>query len=185
MDHDDVLPAHALYEVVVAFNNNSCLEIIYSDEDQIDGCGRRHTPRFKTDWNIDLLLGLNMVSSLEIYRRALVKRVGGFREGFEGSQDYDLAPRRADATSPDRIHHIPAVLYHWRRDHGTSSFSERRLNACSEGAQRAISERLQRRNEKGEVGPHPRLPQWSRVTRHHLGSGAWLGNGALFGSRSG
>jgi GT2 family glycosyltransferase len=165
MDHDDVLPPHALYEVVVALNKNPCLDIIYSDEDQIDENGQRHTPYFKTDWNIDLLLGHNMISHLGVYRRTLVESIGGFREGFEGSQDYDLALRCADATSVDRIHHIPGVLYHWRRNYGSRSFSEQGLEVCSVAAQRAISEHLHRRNEKGEVGPHPTLPQWSRVTR--------------------
>ena len=102
----------------------STLDIIYSDEDQIDGKGRRSQPYFKTDWNIDLLLGHNMISHLGVYRRKLVERVGGFREGFEGSQDYDLALRCADASIPERILHIPCVLYHWRRDYGAASFSE-------------------------------------------------------------
>lgn len=64
MDHDDVLPPHALYEIVVALNANPDLDIIYSDEDQIDGSGRRHSPYFKTDWNPDLMLGHNLVSHL-------------------------------------------------------------------------------------------------------------------------
>lgn len=165
MDHDDVLPPHALYEVAVALNKDSQLDIIYSDQDEIDESRRRHSPYFKTDWNIELLLGHNLVSHLGIFRRSLVERVGGFREGFEGSQDYDLALRCADESSPDRIRHIPAVLYHWRRDYGAPSFSERKLTACSDAAQRAIREHLHRRNEKGEVGPHPTMPEWSRVRR--------------------
>jgi O-antigen biosynthesis protein len=165
MDHDDLLPDRALYEIAVALNDNPKLDIIYSDEDQIDHKGRRCLPYFKTDWNIDLLLGHNIVSHLGVYRRELVERIGGFREGFEGSQDYDLALRCADATVPSRIHHIPAVLYHWRRDYGSASFSENQLTECSAAALRAISDHLDRRDEGGEVGPHPVLPQWSRVIR--------------------
>ncbi|WP_426441677.1 glycosyltransferase family 2 protein [Bradyrhizobium genosp. P] len=165
MDHDDIIAPHALYEVAVALNNNPSLDVIYSDEDQIDRKGRRHSPHFKTSWNIELLLGYNMISHLGVYRRALVERLGGFRTGFEGSQDYDLALRCVDATSADRIHHIPSVLYHWRRDYGSDSFSERRLKLCSDAAQRAIGEHLHRRGEAGVVGPHPTLPQWSRVSR--------------------
>jgi glycosyltransferase involved in cell wall biosynthesis len=165
MDHDDLLSQHALYEVAVALNNNPAFDIIYSDEDQIDGEGRRSLPYFKTDWNIDLLLGHNMISHLGVYRRSLLERVGGFREGFEGSQDYDVALRCADETVPSRISHIPSILYHWRRDYGATSFSERDLAECSNAALRAISDHLDRRHETGEAKPHPILPQWSRVIR--------------------
>ena len=165
MDHDDLLPQHALYEVAAVLNKDPTFDIIYSDEDQIDGQGRRYKPYFKTDWNIDLLLGHNMISHLGVYRRTLLERVGGFREGFEGSQDYDLALRCADASVPARICHIPAVLYHWRRDYGTTSFSERQLAECSDAALRAIRDHLDRCNEAGEAKPHPLNPQWSRVIR--------------------
>src|SRR3954447_25054183 len=165
MDHDDILPEHALYEVAVALNKNDTLDIIYSDEDQIDWNGRRFSPYFKSDWNVDLLLGHNMISHLGVYRRTLLERVGGFREGFEGSQDYDLALRCADATIPERIFHIPPVLYHWRRDFGAVSFSEKQQAECSAAALRAIGDHLDRRGEGGMVTPHPILPQWSRVVR--------------------
>ena len=165
MDHDDVLPAHALYEVLVALNRQPDLDIIYSDEDQIDKAGRRQTPYFKTDWNRELFLGHNFISHLGVYRRSLVEKVGGFRVGFEGSQDYDLALRCVDATSPDRIHHIPTVLYHWRRTYGASSFSEAKLAECATAARRAITEHLKRRQEHAEVEAHPDLPHWTRIRR--------------------
>jgi hypothetical protein len=82
MDHDDLLPEHALYEVAAAPNKDPALDLIYSDEDQIDRKGRRCLPYFKTDWNIDLLLGHNMVTHLGVCRRTLLERVGGFRVNF-------------------------------------------------------------------------------------------------------
>ena len=45
-------------------------------------------------------------------RRELFEEVGGFRAGFEGCQDYDLALRLTERAS--RITHVPKVLYHWR-----------------------------------------------------------------------
>jgi glycosyltransferase involved in cell wall biosynthesis len=165
IDHDDLLPDHALYEVAVALNRNPNLDIIYSDEDLIDRQGRRYQPYFKTDWNIDLFLGHNMISHLGVYRRTLLEQVGGFREGYEGSQDYDLALRCADATTPALIHHIPAVLYHWRRNHGAASFSESQFAKCFDAAVRAISDHLKRRNQAGVVEPHPLIPGWTRVVR--------------------
>jgi GT2 family glycosyltransferase len=165
MDHDDVLPAHALYEVVAALNQQPDLEIIYSDEDHIDKAGQRDTPYFKTDWNRELFLGHNLISHLGVYRRSLIEKVGGFRLGFEGSQDYDLALRCVDATSSDRIHHIPTVLYHWRRAYGFSTFSEAKLAECATAARRAIMEHLKRRREHAVVEAHPDIPHWTKITR--------------------
>lgn len=165
MDHDDLLPEHALYEVAVSLNNNPALDMIYSDEDQIDQTGRRMTPYFKTDWNPTLVLAHNMISHLGVYRRTLLERAGGFREGFEGSQDYDVSLRCADATTPDRIHHIPAILYHWRRKYGVASFSESNLARCSEAALQAVKEHLERNHEAATVAPDPMLPCWIRVRR--------------------
>ncbi|MGY8662370.1 glycosyltransferase [Bradyrhizobium sp. UFLA05-109] len=165
MDHDDVLASHALYEVAVALNDRSDLDIIYSDEDQIDRRGRRQTPYFKTDWNKELFLGHNLISHLGVYRRSLLGSVGGFRLGFEGSQDYDLALRCVESSSPDRIHHIPTVLYHWRRDFGASSFSEATPARCAQAARRAIDEHLQRGHESAVAESHPVFPLWVRVRR--------------------
>ena len=42
----------------------------------------------------------NLISHLGVYRTAAVRRVGGFREGLEGSQDYDLALRVIEQSEP-------------------------------------------------------------------------------------
>ncbi|MBB5047006.1 GT2 family glycosyltransferase [Rhodopseudomonas rhenobacensis] len=165
MDHDDLLPQHALYEVAACLNDNPSLDMIYSDEDQIDHKGRRMTPYFKTDWNATLILAHNMISHLGVYRRSLLERAGGFRQGLEGSQDYDVSLRCADSTTPDRIHHIPAILYHWRREYGVASFSESNLGRCSDAALQAVGEHLKRNGELATVAVDAKLPQWIRVRR--------------------
>ena len=165
MDHDDVLAEHALFEVVAALNANRDLDLIYSDEDHIDQHGRRNNAYFKSDFNLDLLLGHNLISHLGVYRRSLLEEVGGFRLGFEGSQDYDLALRVVDATVPARIHHIPAVLYHWRSNTGEATFSEAFMQRCIDTARRALTDHLERRGQAGVVLAHPQLPLWQRVKR--------------------
>ena len=165
MDHDDVLAEHALFEVAAALDDDPDLDVLYSDEDHIDGHGRRNTPHFKPDFNPDLFLGQNIVNHLGVYRRALVERVGGFRAGFEGSQDYDLALRAVDAAGPDRVRHIPAVLYHWRSGAGEETFSEASLQRCIASARRAIAEHLARTGQAGAVVAHPAVPSWHRVVR--------------------
>lgn len=164
MDHDDLLAPQALYEVAAALEVRPDLDLIYSDEDKIDDDGRRFEPYFKTDWNPELMLGQNMVSHLGVYRRDLLLRVGGFREGLEGSQDYDLALRVAAATQPERIHHIPVVLYHWRQQAGASSFSEADQERCGVAAQRAVQEHLDLQGS-GAVVDRIARTAWLRVRR--------------------
>ncbi|MBU0593625.1 MAG: glycosyltransferase [Gammaproteobacteria bacterium] len=114
LDHDDLLPEHALFWVADAITWHPDSGVIYSDEDKFDTINGRFGPYFKCDWNHDLFLSQNMVSHLGVYRTSLLREVGGFRIGFEGSQDYDLALRCIERLEPRQIIHIPRVLYHWR-----------------------------------------------------------------------
>ena len=106
-----------------------------------------------------------MISHLGVYRRSLVTQLGGLRVGLEGSQDYDLALRATDATTPDRIRHIPAVLYHWRQSAEAASFSETLHDRCVSAARRAIRDHLDRRGyPDATIAPAPLIPFFSHVT---------------------
>ena len=164
MDHDDLLPAHALYEVAVELLAYPDADVIYSDEDRVDGEGRRSDPYFKPMWSPELLAGHNMISHLGAYRRTLLEEIGGLRVGFEGSQDWDLALRATATTTPDRVRHIPAVLYHWRWKTGTSSFSEAWLSHCIAAGRRAVEDWLITQNAPGaRIEPARLAPTWNRV----------------------
>lgn len=163
MDHDDVLPEHALYEIAVEAAAHPAAQVIYSDEDKLDGEGRRYAPYFKPDFDPDLLLGQNLVSHLGAYRRALLERIGGFREGFEGSQDHDLVLRASAAAGAAGIRHIPAVLYHWRQGIGSASFSDRQLARCIAASRAAVADHLAARGLAGEVVAAPAAPMHNRV----------------------
>ena len=163
MDHDDLLPEHALYEVVVAINRKPDVDLIFSDEDQVDERGQRRNPYFKPAWDPELILAHNLVSHLGVYRRSILNDIGGFRHGFEGSQDYDLALRVALHTTDDKIFHIPRILYHWRLNANHLTFSSSMPERCADAAGRAISEYLTQRNEPAEVAPLPTEPLWHRA----------------------
>jgi glycosyltransferase involved in cell wall biosynthesis len=165
LDHDDILAEQALFEIVACLNVNAEYDIIYSDEDHIDQAGIRNTPYFKSDYNHELMLGHNLINHFAVYRRKLVEQVGGFRLGFEGSQDYDLALRVIDVSKPERIHHIQSVLYHWRSNGAEQTFSEAYQERCLQAARRALSDHLARRGQVGTVLPHPTIPVWHRVKR--------------------
>lgn len=114
MDNDDELAPQALFEVAKILNEFPEVDLIYSDEDKEDESGRRSDPHFKPDYSPDLLLSTNYISHFAVYRKSIIDELGGFRVGYEGSQDYDLVLRFVAKTSSQHIKHIPKVLYHWR-----------------------------------------------------------------------
>lgn len=151
LDHDDELAEHALYMVASALENNPHLDVIYSDEDRLDERGGRFTPYFKPDWNPDLFTSQNMISHLGVFRTELVRALGGFRTGFEGSQDWDLALRIIERVPPAHIHHIPFILYHWRTIPGSTSLGVEAKPYAVQAARRALEEHLQRTGVRGLV----------------------------------
>lgn len=153
-DHDDMLTPNALYECVKAINEHPACEVLYSDEDKLDmDGGALFDPHFKPDFNIDLLRSVNYICHLFVVSHDLAARVGGFRDEFNGAQDYDFIFRCTEAAAG--IHHIPKVLYHWRcHQDSTASNPESKLYAFEAGS-RAIMAHLERcgieaeRTEKG------------------------------------
>ena len=153
LDHDDELAPTALYLVARALNKNPDLQLLYSDEDKLDEHNRRSEPYFKSDWNPELFLAQNFISHLGVYRTDLVRRVGGFRVGFEGSQDYDLTLRCIREIQPKQIEHLPWVLYHWRAGDQSTASSATAKPYAQEAARRAVQEHLDRSGIEGTVVP--------------------------------
>jgi len=164
LDHDDVLAPHALARVAQEIAAHPDAALLYSDEDQLDRHGRRCQPAFKPDFDFSLLRSRNFISHLGVYRRDRLLQLGGFREGFEGSQDHDLALRVAEAVAPEKIRHIPAVLYHWRQD-SAQNFSARALARCADASLRAVAEHLERTGTDAQAVAHPLVPAAVRVLR--------------------
>ncbi len=174
MDQDDLLAETALYEVATELLIHSDIDLIYSDEDKIDDAGRRFEPYFKTDWDPELILGQNFISHLAVYRRTRINEVGGFRQGFEGAQDYDLTLRITEVTTADKIRHIPTVLYHWRQSKTAASYSNSAIESCREASERAVREHLHRTGQPSAiVERNPETPTWLRV-RHRVPESAPL-----------
>ena len=144
LDNDDLLSEHALFWVADAINDNPDAELIYSDEDKIDTAGHRYDPYFKSDWNPDLFLSHNMICHLGVYRTELVKKLGGFRKGYEGAQDYDLALRCTEQLASHQILHIPRVLYHWRSHSGSTALAGSEKSYALMAGERALNDHFKR-----------------------------------------
>ena len=150
LDHDDELPPEALFEVVKLLQEHPGADLIYTDEDKMDEDGERFGPHFKPDWSPDMLLSCNYISHLGVYRKSILDEIGGFREGLEGCQDYDLTLRFTEQT--EEIYHIPKVLYHWRTVTGSTALSGGNKSYIRERAHRALADALKRRGVEGSVG---------------------------------
>ncbi|OOP46073.1 glycosyl transferase family 2 [Enterococcus faecalis] len=151
LDNDDELAINAFYEVVKVLNENPELDLIYSDEDKIDMDGNRSDPALKPDWSPDLLLGTNYISHLGVYRRSILEEIGGFRKGYEGSQDYDLVLRFTEKTTKERIKHIPKVLYYWRMLPTSTAVDQGSKGYAFEAGLRAVQDALVRRGINGRA----------------------------------
>jgi GT2 family glycosyltransferase len=114
LDCNDLLSEHALYWVAKEIIANPAADMIFSDEDRVAGDGRRFDPYFKPDWNPALMLSRNAFGHLGVFRRSLLQKLGGFRLSLTHGGQHDLVLRCAGETRPDRIRHIPRVLYHRR-----------------------------------------------------------------------
>ena len=151
LDHDDELHPAALALIVDAWQHHPQWQFVYTDEDKIDADGQRYDPYFKPDWNPDLLYGQNCVSHLGVYSRALVNAVGGFREGLEGSQDWDLALRCSERLTSEQIGHVPTILYHWRAIAGSTAQDVGEKSYAHEAGRSALRGHFERTGVAAEV----------------------------------
>jgi len=153
-DHDDRVTPNALYECVKAINENPEIDVLYSDEDKLDmDGGALFDPHFKPDFNPDLLTSVNYICHLFVVKKVLVNWVGGFRQEFDGAQDYDFIFRCTERA--EKIHHIPKVLYHWRcHQDSTASNPASKLYAFEAGSRAIMAhyDRVGIRAEKVEKG---------------------------------
>ena len=151
LDHDDEISEHALFYVVKELNSFPQADLIYSDEDKIAENNLRNKPTLKPDWNADLFYSMNYLNHLTVYRTAVLREAGGFRLGFEGSQDYDLALRVIEKISTKNIRHIPQILYHWRAISGSVALDTNEKSYPHEAARKALSDHFARKNLQVKV----------------------------------
>jgi O-antigen biosynthesis protein len=137
--NDEVTP-DALGEVTIYVSENPETGILYSDDDKIDTTGRRFDPQFKPDWSPELLLSYMYFSHMFVLKREIFWQAGGWREGFDGALDYDLALRAVELV--EHVGHIPRILYHVRSLPASDELSAQSNRSAGS---RAIQEALDRR----------------------------------------
>ena len=152
LDHDDVLADYALYEIVYNLNKFPNAEFLYSDEDKIDENGNRYDAYFKPDFAPDTLRCQNYICHFSVFKKELLEKLGGFRENYDGAQDYDIFLRMSEITNPKNISHVPKILYHWRvHNESTAKLNSNAKNYAFEAGKKAIEDHLKRIGLDGEV----------------------------------
>jgi O-antigen biosynthesis protein len=167
LDHDDELAVNALFENAKLINQHPNADFIYSDEDKIDMQGKRSDPFFKPDWSPDYFHSCMYTCHLGVYRTSLIREIGGFRAGYDGSQDYDLVLRVVERTQ--HIYHLPQVLYHWRIIPSSVTSGEEAKPWAYAAAQRALADMVNRSSYPGRVEAGPRAG-FHRIRREIIGN---------------
>lgn len=108
VEQHDILPDHCLLCVAETLVAGPNIDWVYTDHDEIDSKDHRHTPSFKPAWNPDLFLSANYIEHLCVFRTEIARNLGGYRQDFGGSEQFDLLLRylrnfvRTNPFSPSR-----------------------------------------------------------------------------------
>jgi GT2 family glycosyltransferase len=153
IDHDDALAPSALMRLKQALGEFPAAKFFYTDEVITDGALEPKGYILKPAFDRVLLSGVNYINHFSLYRRDLLAEIGGFRSGFDGSQDYDLLLRYTRQLSDDEVVHVPYPAYLWRRT--PSTFSATHQAQCLANARRALTDHF--RTTAADVRVEPAL----------------------------
>jgi len=150
LDHDDLLVETALFEFALVINQcEDGIDIIYSDEDKLDENGAVCEPHFKPDWDYDYFLCVNYICHFLAIKRTIIEAVGGLRGEFDGAQDYDLLLRLIEQLP--RIHHVPKILYHWRKSATSTAATPQAKPGAGNAAIRALQDHFRRTGQSAQA----------------------------------
>ncbi len=145
------LDPDALAETMAVVAQDAGVDIVYTDEDEVDWRGEPVRPTFKPEWCPDLLLSAPYTGHLTVLRRSLLDATGGLRPTIgldpEVAWAYDAVLRSSEQAR--RVARVPRVLYHGRErpllpDAGPGS-------PVHEGCAQALRAAVERRGLDAEV----------------------------------
>lgn len=157
LDHDDLLTPDALYQMAVAIKEarekGIELQMLYSDEDKCNSeANYFYEPHYKKNFDKDLLLTNNYICHFTVLPAKLFGELR-LRGEYNGAQDFDLVLRVADKVwdHPERVCHIPKVLYHWRCHTDSTAANPSSKIYAYEAGKRAVESFVERRDWKAKV----------------------------------
>ena len=165
LDQDDVLPATALHFIVEALQYDQA-DVLYSDEDWMHEAGSERGQTSSRTGRPSCCRPACTSGTSSLRSASSIAKVGWFRDGFEGAQDYDLALRLVGEGAS--VRHVPRVLYHWRMHEGSTAASAGAKPHAQLPGSRALEQALHANGVKVPVVRWPRAAYLRRAmgTRH-------------------
>lgn len=153
LDHDDELAPFALADMARAIQANPDVDFLYSDKDSIDeDSSTRRNALFKPMWSPETMFSVNYVTHLNLTRRTLAEKVGGFRSETDGAQDWDFFMRVTEQARS--IVRVPGVHYHWRIHARSTSTGVAAKPYALDAQLQTIRDAARRRGMKCKVQPN-------------------------------
>lgn len=149
VDHDDLVTPDALANMHEVLAADPEIDYAYSDEDKVDPDGMHYDLFEKPDWSPERLRAQMYTSHLSVLRTSIVREVGGFHEGYDGSQDHDLVLRVTEKGR--KVAHVPEVLYHWRVVPGSAAGDVDAKPYAWTAGRRAVQAHMDRLGLRSEV----------------------------------
>lgn len=155
LDHDDAIVPQGLTAVMAVLDGaaGGDIDYLYTDEAHTLADGREAAHFLKPDWSPERFRSSMYTCHLSVLRRDVVERIGGFRAGFDGSQDHDLILRATEDITAHgrRIVHVPVLAYHWRNISSSVSRAVGTLSGAVANGRRAVAEQCERLGIDAEV----------------------------------
>ena len=129
------------------------IDYLYTDEMHVHADGADFVPFPKPPWSPERFRASMYTCHLSVLRRSIVAGIGGFRDGFDGSQDHDLVLRATETITAAgrRIVHLPGITYHWRHIARSVSRHTSTVGAAVRNGRRAVEEQCRRLGIDAEV----------------------------------
>ena len=141
LDHDDALEPSALLELSAVIEREELVDYIYTNEFYLHPDGSAVEFR-KPDWSPERLRCQMYTCHLSAIRLSLARKIGGFRPGFDGSQDHDFILRVTEQAR--KISHIRKPLYYWRVNPQSFSQSNSTKQQAIDSGRRAVQDHCER-----------------------------------------
>ncbi|MCM2292021.1 glycosyltransferase family 2 protein [Allorhizobium sp. BGMRC 0089] len=151
LDHDDIIAPYALKLIHRVLREHPELMFAYTDELIIGDTNKPKGLMLKPAYDPVLLSGVNYINHFSLYRHDRLKELGYLRQGYDGSQDYDMLLRYLDGVAEDRVAHIPYPAYHWRQT--GKSYSSTFIDKATANARQAIVDSFARKGVECTVEP--------------------------------
>ncbi|MDO8903929.1 glycosyltransferase family 2 protein [Hydrogenophaga sp.] len=170
------LRAHALQTAVKHLQAHPEAHVLFADEDQKDEQGQRSSPSFRCEANLDLLLSLDYLGQLVLFKLEDLIDITGWNGTLRAGHRHDLLLRLSERWEAPSlaIAHVPHILSHRLPKPAKPDQSAEILLPCCidaegvppddrESVPAIVQAHLSRRGFKCEALPHPTLPGACRV----------------------